>query len=77
MNKEIEELQETIRKCEARLCEIRESCQHPSYFIGNWSYRVGQSALSRVCNECMYCLPGITEEEIEKFNSDTKPSYQL
>ena len=31
---------------------LQDECEHPEYYIGMWSWRLGQSEPSRICADC-------------------------
>jgi len=68
----VEELLDIIKNASNELALIRHKCEHPSYFVGMWSWRVGASSPSRICLVCQYAIPGITDEEIANFQ---RPEY--
>lgn len=73
MNKRVAELLDSIRIAEVELLDIRSKCEHPSYFVGLWSWRAGSYYPSRICNECQIAIPGITEDE--RMGADRQSPY--
>ena len=64
MSNRVNELLNKIQDSQIELQEIRSKCLHnEGYRLGLWSYRVGQSNPSRICNVCQYAIEGITEKE--------------
>lgn len=70
----VSKLKSTIMLAEAELSELRKGCNHPQYYIGLWSWRVGNIQPSRICNVCHIDIPGITDKEIEDMKSDSTAS---
>jgi hypothetical protein len=52
IKKECEEIYSTIKTSQDRLKKLRETCNHITTHIGNYSYRVGQSSESIICSDC-------------------------
>lgn len=75
MDSRIIELQEQIRRCEEEIDKIRNSCEHPSYYLGLYMWAPGHMHPSRICEECGTPLGGITEEEIERVNKESGLGY--
>lgn len=57
IKKECEELYEVIKKSQERLDEIRKICKHTNTEKTNYSYRVGQSSIEDVCQDCGQVIP--------------------
>lgn len=57
-------LYEKIAAAEEKLEEIRSNCSHERIFIGNYSYRVGNISLAKICSDCGKMLNYLTGEEM-------------
>ena len=63
-NLRVYQLLDQINSAHIELAELRESCSHSEgYHLGLWSWRVGSSHPSRICNTCLNEIEGITEKE--------------
>jgi len=62
----VSELQNLIMASQNELFRLQAECQHPSYHLAMYSWRVGAFMPSRICNECDASVVGITEEESQQ-----------
>lgn len=46
--------------------ELRAECKHEKYIVQMYQYRPGSMSPHKMCAECDFLLPGITEEEYDK-----------
>ena len=63
----VNELENIIADAQAELNQIKKQCVHPSYYIGWYSWRMGDMSVSRICATCQSQLPGLTEKEKKDF----------
>ena len=77
MNARVAELLTIITDAQLELSQIRFTCNHPSYYVGWWSWRPGAIHPSRICNECLNLIPGITPEEDEEFRKSQEGQFQV
>lgn len=60
-------------KIQSELARLREGCEHNGgYYVGLWSYRVGQVEVSKICSICQMHMPGVTADEIKHFIEQRK-----
>ena len=52
--------------------KLRSGCSHPSYYVGWYSWRVGNREPRRLCTECDATIEGITEAEAHKFYKENE-----
>ena len=63
----VDELCKIIQSSKLELDELRRKCPHSEHHIGNYSYRIGQIDLMRICNYCYAPLGKPTKGEIDEF----------
>lgn len=73
MKLRIAELYAQISSAQTELQSIREKCKHDNgYRIMNYQWRIGSIYPSRICEDCDSTIPGIAQEEIDKFLTEEK-----
>jgi hypothetical protein len=72
MIKTVADYENDIQFAQMEISRIQQSCKHDNgYFCGMYSWRIGSGYPTRMCNQCLTTLPGITEEESEKARKDS------
>ncbi len=67
MIERVKEIHNQIKELQDELGIIKKECSHNKYNIGFYSYRIGSTEISKICDDCGENIGIPSKKEVDEF----------